>query len=145
MLLKGTPRPSPLLVPHLACRQRAFASNNFVGFFKLVRQAPYLLACLSHIYFGQVRLTLLVAAEAHQGLHGSGASPARGCLQGWHAALLACGPLLSKGQPSPAGPCAGGLQVRGRALRALGDTLAPKVDTPVALELSWLAVSPTGV
>ncbi|KAI7840763.1 hypothetical protein COHA_005577 [Chlorella ohadii] len=61
--------------------QRAFASNNFVRFFALVRQAPYLLACLSHIYFGQVR---------------------------------------------------------GRALRTLGDTLAPKADTPVPLELSWL-------
>ncbi len=36
------------------CLQRAFASNNFVRFFALVRQAPYLLACLSHIYFGQV-------------------------------------------------------------------------------------------
>lgn len=35
--------------------QRAFAANNFVRFFALVRQAPYLLACLSHIYFGQVR------------------------------------------------------------------------------------------
>lgn len=34
--------------------QRAFASNNFVRFFALVRRAPYLLACLSHIYFGQV-------------------------------------------------------------------------------------------
>lgn len=32
-------------------------------------------------------------------------------------------------------------QVRGRALRTLGDTLAPKADTPVALELSWLVVS----
>ena len=34
-----------------------------------------------------------------------------------------------------------GLQVRGRALRTLGDTLAPKADTPVSLELSWLVVS----
>lgn len=36
------------------CWQRVFAANNFVRFFALVRQAPYLLACLSHIYFGQV-------------------------------------------------------------------------------------------
>lgn len=35
--------------------QRAYAAGNFVRFFGLVRQAPYLLACLSHIYFGQVR------------------------------------------------------------------------------------------
>ncbi|KAL4433632.1 hypothetical protein ABPG75_000073 [Micractinium tetrahymenae] len=61
--------------------QRAFAANNFVRFFTLVRQAPYLLACLSHVYFGQVR---------------------------------------------------------GRALRALADTVAPKADTPAAIELSWL-------
>lgn len=38
------------------CLQRSFAANNFVHFFALVRQAPYLLACLSHIYFGQVRV-----------------------------------------------------------------------------------------
>jgi hypothetical protein len=34
--------------------QRAFNAGNFVRFFGLVRQAPYLLACLSHIYFGLV-------------------------------------------------------------------------------------------
>ena len=35
--------------------QRALAASNFVRYFALVRQAPYLLACLSHIYFGPVR------------------------------------------------------------------------------------------
>jgi hypothetical protein len=34
--------------------QRAYAAGNFARFFGLVRTAPYLLACLSHIYFGQV-------------------------------------------------------------------------------------------
>lgn len=34
------------------------------------------------------------------------------------------------------------MQIRGRALRTLGDTLAPKADTPAAVELSWLVVSP---
>ena len=34
--------------------QRAFNAGNAVRFFGLVRQAPYLLACLSHIYFGLV-------------------------------------------------------------------------------------------
>lgn len=61
--------------------QRAFHANNFVRFFALVRQAPYLLACLSHIYFGQIR---------------------------------------------------------GRALRVLGDTLSPKPDMSASVELSWL-------
>lgn len=37
------------------------------------------------------------------------------------------------------------MQVRGRALRTLGDTLAPKADAPVALELHWLVVSPSVV
>jgi ribosomal protein S27E len=40
--------------------QRAFSSGNFVRFFILVRQAPYLLACLAHIYFGQVTDELCV-------------------------------------------------------------------------------------
>lgn len=34
--------------------------------------------------------------------------------------------------------------MRGRALRTLGDTLAPKADTPAVLELSWLVVSGDG-
>ena len=33
----------------------SFVFSNFAKFFTLVRQAPYLLACLSHIYFPQVR------------------------------------------------------------------------------------------
>lgn len=33
------------------------------------------------------------------------------------------------------------LQIRGRALRALADTLSPKADMPVPLEASWLMVS----
>lgn len=33
------------------------------------------------------------------------------------------------------------MQIRGRALRMLGDTLAPKPDVPVALEITWLVVS----
>lgn len=31
-------------------------------------------------------------------------------------------------------------QVRARALRVLADTLAPKADMPIAVELSWLVV-----
>jgi nuclear mRNA export protein SAC3 len=31
--------------------QRAFAANNFVRFFLLVRGAPYLLGCMAHSYF----------------------------------------------------------------------------------------------
>ena len=40
--------------------QRALAASNFVRYFALVRQAPYLLACLSHIYFGPVRAAAAV-------------------------------------------------------------------------------------
>eukprot|EP00887_Chlorella_sp_A99_P005900 scaffold1.g5900.t1 len=41
--------------------QQAFAFNNFVHFFMLVRTAPYLLACLSHIYFPAIRKRALLA------------------------------------------------------------------------------------
>ncbi|KDD73956.1 SAC3/GANP/Nin1/mts3/eIF-3 p25 family protein, partial [Helicosporidium sp. ATCC 50920] len=45
--------------------QRAQASGNFVAFFKLVRGANYLMACLAHIYFVSVqRHALSVLAEA---------------------------------------------------------------------------------
>lgn len=37
----------------------AFVFGNFAKFFILVRKAPYLLACLSHIYFPQVRAMCL--------------------------------------------------------------------------------------
>ena len=37
----------------------AFAFGNFAKFFALIKQAPYLLACLSHIYFPQMRAKCL--------------------------------------------------------------------------------------
>ena len=94
--------------------QRAFASGNFVRFFKLLRQAPYLLACLSHIFFGQV------------------------CAACWRR----CGCLWQCEEVKRVRrmcPCAAAVvQVRASALRTLGETLAPKA---FALELSWLMVS----
>ncbi|GAB4823215.1 hypothetical protein N2152v2_010261 [Parachlorella kessleri] len=39
--------------------QQAFASSNAVRFSSLTRQAPYLLACLAHIYFPQMRKRVL--------------------------------------------------------------------------------------
>ncbi|KAK2080479.1 hypothetical protein QBZ16_000332 [Prototheca wickerhamii] len=41
--------------------QQAFAANDWIKFFALVDAAPYLLACLAHIYFNQVRGRALVA------------------------------------------------------------------------------------
>ena len=40
-----------LSTPHV---QQAFAANDWIKFFALVDAAPYLLACLAHIYFNQV-------------------------------------------------------------------------------------------
>lgn len=37
----------------------AFNSNNYVRFFRLAAEAPYLAACLMHRYFGQVRVRAL--------------------------------------------------------------------------------------
>lgn len=37
----------------------AFAFGNFARFFDLIKQAPYLLSCLSHIYFPQMRAKCL--------------------------------------------------------------------------------------
>lgn len=34
--------------------QRAYACDNYVAFFSLVDRAPYLMACLAHVYFPQV-------------------------------------------------------------------------------------------
>lgn len=123
-----------VLTPMSCCAQRAFASNNFVRFFALVRQAPYLLACLSHIYFGQVCSGIQVPDW-----------PGHWCnalVCDMHSIAFQIGPQLpaicitSVACNRPVG-----LQVRGRALRTLGDTLAPKADTPVPLELTWLVVS----
>lgn len=113
--------------------QRAFASNNFVRFFALVRQAPYLLACLSHIYFGQVCSGIEVSDW-----------PGHWCNCTYLRYALQCFPDRAPAARLYHICCvqlAGSLQVRGRALRTLGDTLAPKADTPVPLELSWLVVS----
>lgn len=42
------------LPDHTNLVQQAFLANNWVTFFALVDAAPYLLACLAHIYFDQV-------------------------------------------------------------------------------------------
>jgi hypothetical protein len=56
--LRPEVRDSPMVQWVLSLRS-AFVFGNFAKFFILVRQAPYLLACLSHIYFPQVRAMCL--------------------------------------------------------------------------------------
>jgi len=56
--LRPEVRGSPLIQWVLRLRD-AFASGNFVRFFLLVREAPYLPACLAHIYFPFVRARAL--------------------------------------------------------------------------------------
>uniref|UniRef100_A0A1D2AG69 PCI domain-containing protein n=1 Tax=Auxenochlorella protothecoides TaxID=3075 RepID=A0A1D2AG69_AUXPR len=41
--------------------QRAYACDNYVAFFSLVDRAPYLMACLAHVYFPQIRARALRA------------------------------------------------------------------------------------
>ena len=38
----------------------ALNSNNYIKFFKLVKRAPYLMACIIHRYFTQVRSVALI-------------------------------------------------------------------------------------
>lgn len=50
--------PPVQLVVRLRC---ALAANDYVGFFRGVRAAPYLLACLVHAYFPAVRAAAFAA------------------------------------------------------------------------------------
>ena len=50
--------PPVQLVVRLRC---ALAANDYVGFFRGVRGAPYLLACLVHAYFPAARAAAFTA------------------------------------------------------------------------------------
>ena len=48
-----------LFVKKKKTNQSAIATDNYVRFFKLVRRADYLMACLMHLYFKRIRLKAL--------------------------------------------------------------------------------------
>ena len=122
-LLQPWARTHTLLTCLHRCLQQAHVANNFVGFFKLLRGAPYLMACLAHTYVPSV-----------SGGERARRAPAHGCCCGSldsSSKCLFCAPALprsscadpsarAQGAVSSTLPARGCRCARGAALAAGG-------------------------